>query len=139
MFINSKLKLSDMFEEMMGFTSTPITLISEFVKEKKRLCKSRRFSLGFSWLRNDRAFFAMAAAVDLSAASGDPAVVSRAPTSVHFVCGRFLSMKKPVVIPSLVAAISSIWGLKEKISIQEEENGLNGVFVFLFKDKKEKT
>ena len=84
--------------------------------------------------RSSVSFEMAAVASGLSSANGD-AVVNRNPAPLFYVCGRFLSLKKPVVVPSFTTAISTIWNLKERISVVEEEAG---VFVFLFKDKEEK-
>ncbi|XP_024160461.1 uncharacterized protein LOC112167643 [Rosa chinensis] len=50
--------------------------------------------------------------------------------SFFYLCGRLLS-KKAMVLSSFSAAISNIWGLKERILIRQEEED---IFVFQFKE-----
>ncbi|XP_024179303.1 uncharacterized protein LOC112185293 [Rosa chinensis] len=50
--------------------------------------------------------------------------------SFFYFCGRLLS-KKAVVLPLFSAAISNIWGVKERVLIRQEEED---IFVFQFKE-----
>ncbi|XP_062005791.1 uncharacterized protein LOC133722966 [Rosa rugosa] len=50
--------------------------------------------------------------------------------SFFYLCGRLLS-KKAVVLSSFSAAISNVWGLKERVLIRQEEED---IFVFQFKE-----
>ncbi|KAL6185259.1 hypothetical protein ACLB2K_041393 [Fragaria x ananassa] len=51
--------------------------------------------------------------------------------SFMYVCGHLLSQKRKV-LPSLSAAMSTIWGWTEKLLIQEEEGE---ILVFVIKEQ----